>query len=225
MDTEARKVLQAVNDLEFTGRIDPQLEAFLPHGPALIYFSPVPTVALVGELWPLAFDLDVHLRALVVDGYLQRVITQGAQFGEYRRPDGKSVKIDRRSDEGDPMYSATVDGELVYGRSPYHPPRPDDYQPESGRRMYIEAFTITGGGRNFLADCKRETKEYADATWIYANLDIPKNRLSEWKRDGKIDSQKARPGTKDADGFRVSVLYCVADAVKAHKKCKAKQRK
>jgi len=75
---------------------------------------------------------------------------------------------------------------------------------------------------NIAAWCPPPTKrdasddggEYASADWIHYKHGIPRSRLSEGKKAGKVRSKAAPTGMLDSGGRVIRTLYHVGDAIK-----------
>ena len=126
LSREARTVLQCIDDLQFTGRPNPRRAEFLAGASALVFFDPVPFVAICGELAPVEFDIECQLRLLETEQAITHLIHNSLQIRTYTRPDGKTVTVDRVRDDDEVIYRATVNGQMVCEHNVDIPMNPGD---------------------------------------------------------------------------------------------------
>ena len=146
LSADARTVLQAVEDLQFTGRPYRWPEGFASEPSTnagdLAHFDPVPLAAIHGELSPFAFDLDEQLRLLETEQALTHAVGPNMQCKSFVRPDGKIVVVGWAPDEQTQWwYFADVDGQRVHGIET------SDDAPGS---LGIDSYAMTELGRAIL---------------------------------------------------------------------------
>ncbi len=147
LSKHALEVLQIIEDLQFTGR--PYTKPRYGDG-RLVYFDPVPFVALYGELSPVTFDIYLQLRLLKTEEAVTHSVHHEARRANYIRPDGKVVAIYALlSEDEDYQYVATVDNHRVYAKNIFiaH----GDTDPKLMDRYRIDCYQITRVGRALLA--------------------------------------------------------------------------
>ncbi len=153
LDKNAFRVLQAIEDLQFTGRQN----AKPGYGDGfLVYFDPVPFVAIYAELSPITFDLDLQLRLLKTEEAVVHSIDSFAQHRTYVRPDGKKISVfTKRGEEDDCQYVATLDRQTMCAANIHMPRGIENRNIKSTdllNRFRIDCYRITKTGRAMLAN-------------------------------------------------------------------------
>lgn len=188
LSREARTVLQCIDDLQFTGRPDPRRAEFLAGASALVFFDPVPFVAICGELAPVDFDIECQLRLLETEQAITHLIHNSLQIRTYTRPDGKTVTVDHvRDDDKEGMYGAAVNGQIVYEQNVHIPMNPGDRTnglQELHHGIRIDCYRITALGRAALrrtdATCgPRDFVRDSDVTTAAAERPVPQKAPSD----------------------------------------------
>jgi predicted DNA-binding transcriptional regulator AlpA len=211
LSNEARTVLQAIEDLQFTGRPDPRMAKLAKEFGVfdLRYFDPVPVVALYGELVPFRFDLDTQLRLLETEEAVVHSVGATAYHMEYIRPDGKIVTVDDARDEEitpfsfpgtdpaanrgrpDRVYFAAIDGQRVIYQNIHLPRRIEDRVKATTRhgvpRGYrIDAYRITKAGRAMLRKIDTVIDVLVTLAQVSPLTGLSKRTLESYLHDRKL---------------------------------------
>jgi len=185
LNTDARKVLQAINDLQFVGRPGTGKAEF---GNRHVYIIPtVPIYVLHGELFDeqfsRSFDLVSTLKLLKTQEAVIHIVNREFQNWKYVRPDGKTVAVKCLFNGNSVSPDVTVDGHLV----------------STGFSiMNIDCYQMTKTGREMLGNT---TATIVDAKYVNLN-DMEFNTIQALVGKQRIGEKLA----KDA-GYTMNSTY------------------